>query len=198
MSGAVPGSPCVDRFGVAQHAVGQRLDRLREGGREQQVLPLRRQLREDAAQFLGEAQVEQAVGLVEHQRGDRVEPQRVVLDQVEQPARRGDDQVGTAAQAHELRIDRHAAEDHRDAQPVGQCAREVAQGLADLGRELARGHQHQRAKPALTPAESAASRCSSGSENAAVLPEPVWAEPRRSRPCRIAGMAAAWIAVGSA
>ena len=35
-----------------------------------------------------------------------------------------------------------------------------------------------------------------GSEKAAVLPVPVWAMPRRSRPARTWGMAPAWIGVG--
>src|SRR5438876_184072 len=42
-----------------------------------------------------------------------------------------------------------------------------------------------------------ASRCRSGSANPAVLPVPVWAPPRTSRPCSTSGMACAWIGVGS-
>jgi hypothetical protein len=37
--------------------------------------------------------------------------------------------------------------------------------------------------------------CSSGSENAAVLPVPVWAAPMTSRPSRTIGIAFAWIGV---
>ena len=37
--------------------------------------------------------------------------------------------------------------------------------------------------------------CSSGSENAAVLPVPVWAAPMMSRPARTSGIALAWIGV---
>ncbi|MEZ5682741.1 MAG: hypothetical protein R3E03_00475 [Novosphingobium sp.] len=37
-----------------------------------------------------------------------------------------------------------------------------------------------------------------GSENAAVLPVPVWAMPSRSRPSSSAGIAWRWIEVGSA
>lgn len=39
--------------------------------------------------------------------------------------------------------------------------------------------------------------CSSGSENAAVLPVPVAAWPSRSRPASIGGIASRWIGVGS-
>ena len=37
--------------------------------------------------------------------------------------------------------------------------------------------------------------CSSGIENAAVLPVPVWAAPMTSRPASTIGMALAWIGV---
>ena len=40
------------------------------------------------------------------------------------------------------------------------------------------------------------SRCSRGKPKAPVLPEPVWADPTRSLPARMAGMACAWIGVG--
>ncbi len=39
------------------------------------------------------------------------------------------------------------------------------------------------------------SRCSNGSENAAVLPVPVWAAPMTSLPVRTTGMACAWMGV---
>ena len=44
---------------------------------------------------------------------------------------------------------------------------------------------------------SFARRWSDGSENAAVLPVPVWAMPRMSRPFSRAGIAWRWIGVGS-
>ena len=140
----------VDAHRRAQQRIGQRLHRRREGRREQQVLPARRQQRQHAGQLVGEAQVEQPVGLVEHQRAHMVEPDRVVVDQIEQPARRGHHQLGAAAQGHHLRIDRHAAEQHRHPWRIRQPARQIAQQLAGLHRQLARRHQHQpvrRARP---------------------------------------------------
>ena len=57
----------VDRhFGrVGQILVGQFLDRLRHGGREEQGLALGRDQRDDPLQRMDEAQVEHLVGLVE-------------------------------------------------------------------------------------------------------------------------------------
>jgi hypothetical protein len=50
------------------------------------------------ARARGKAQVQQAVGFVEHQRLDGVQAQRVALHQVQQAARRGHHDVGAAAQ----------------------------------------------------------------------------------------------------
>jgi hypothetical protein len=50
-----------------QQAVGQGLDLVGEGGREQQVLALLGQQREDLLDVADEAHVEHAVGFVQHQ-----------------------------------------------------------------------------------------------------------------------------------
>ncbi len=101
----------------AQQALRQPFHRGREGGREQQCLPAPRQQRQDPAQFGFEAQRQQAVGLVQHQRAHCAQVECVVCGQVEQATRRGHDDVGTAAQLQHLRIDRGAAGDrgHLDA-----------------------------------------------------------------------------------
>jgi len=52
------------------------------------------------------------------------------------------------------------------------------------------------ADPILWDFGSAARRWRIGRANAAVLPVPVWAMPRTSRPARTTGMAWAWMAVG--
>ena len=129
--------------------------------------------------------------------------QRVVLDQVQQPARRGDHDVGAAAQRHHLRVDGDAAEGDRDLDRRRQMPRQAAHRLADLRRQLARGHQDQRAQPARRGcgarrrnAAAAAGRrppsCRSrsgprragrGPAESAGWPRPGWAWARRS-PCR--------------
>ncbi len=166
---------------IAQQALGQPGHARLEGGGKQQVLALRRQQCEHALQLFGESQVQQPVGLVQHQRPHLRERQGVVLHEVQQPARRGHHRVRAAAQGHQLRVDGHPAARDRDLQPrPGQMARQVAQHLAHLGGQFARGHQHQGARaprPGRAPACCACgrSRCSSGRPKAAVLPEPVCA-----------------------
>ena len=138
----------LDAHRVVQQLGGQRLHRVREGGGEQQVLPAARQQRQHLRELVGEARVEQAVGLVEHQAVDVAELQRVLRDHVEQPARRRHDDVRAAAQRHHLRIDRHAAIQHRDLDRLAQEAPDLDQGLADLRGEFARGHEHQHLRAA--------------------------------------------------
>jgi len=63
----------------------------------------RGQLADDASHGMDEAHVEHAVGLVEHQQLDLVEAHGLALDMVDQPARRGDQQVDPLAEQLQLR-----------------------------------------------------------------------------------------------
>ena len=128
--------------GVVQQASGQFLDRGLEGGREQQVLPLRREQRQDLLDVTDEAHVEHAIGFIEHQDLDTIELDGVLLGQIHQPARRGHQHISAAAQAHHLRVDLHTAEHHVGAQiKVARISRHV---LTHLGRQFAGGCEHQR------------------------------------------------------
>jgi hypothetical protein len=103
----------------------------------------RKQL-EDAAELVGKAVVEQPIRLVEHQLRNLRERDRVLGDEVEQATGRGDDDVGTAAQLHHLRIDRDAAEDHHGLRPLREVATKRCDRICGLLRELARRHEHER------------------------------------------------------
>ena len=190
----------VDAHRLVQQSFGQRLDGRREGGGEQQVLPRWRQQRQHAA-----AVRRQSPGPA----GGRPRPapgcstcarlQRVVVHQVQQAARGGDHHVGTAAQAHHLRIDGNAAEYHGHLDGRGKM-------LAQCARSCRRPAPPVRAwapAPGCAPGAAAcaaarANCCSRGSAKAAVLPEPVWARASRSCPRRMAGMACSWMGVGAA
>ena len=127
--------------GVVQQAGGQLLDRGLEGGREQQVLSFRRQQRQDLLDVTDEAHVEHAIGLIEHQDLDAIELDGVLLSQIHQPAWRGHQHIGAAAQAHHLRVDLHTAKHPVGAQiKVARIGRHV---LTHLGRQFAGGGEHQ-------------------------------------------------------
>ncbi len=134
-----------DAHRFVQQRVGQRQHRPRERGGEQQRLAAGGQHREQTTQLVGEAQVEQPVGLVQHQRLHVAQRHRVLLDEIEQPARRGHHDVGAAAQPHHLRVDGHAAVRDRDLERHREVLRVLAQRFADLRGELARGREHERA-----------------------------------------------------
>ena len=67
-------------------------------------------------EILGEAHVEHLVGFVEHEHVERVELQRLAAQVVERAARRGDDDVGAAAQRADLLIHRRTAVERDDHQ----------------------------------------------------------------------------------
>ena len=73
---------------------------------------------------------------------------------IEQPSRRGDEQVQAAAQPARLRLHADPAEDDGAAQP--QVAAVLPGRLHDLGGELARRRDHERARRSARPAAAQA------------------------------------------
>ena len=108
-----------------------------ERRREQQRLALGRRLAHNAADGGQKAHVEHAVGLVEHQDLNLVQVAGTLLDQIDQTARRGDQNVAAVLEGSSLRLVAHAAHNgHGDmAGDVGDLAR----NLVDLLGKLARG-----------------------------------------------------------
>ena len=124
--------------------VGQLRDPIGERGREQhpEALLHRRHLAEQIADVLDEAEIEHAIGLVEHHHLDALEVEDMLLVVVDQASRRTDQDVDPARQFVALLLIAGAAIDHGRAQTrvLGQ-----RQGvLVDLHRQLARRRQHQR------------------------------------------------------
>ena len=131
----------LDQRRLVQQAVGQGLDLVAEGRREQQALLLLRQHREHLLDVVDEAHVEHAVGLVEHEDLDVRQVERALAVVVEQAARRGDQDVDAAAQLVDLRLHADAAEHHHAGQ-LGVLA-VGAHAFLDLRRELARRRQDE-------------------------------------------------------
>ncbi len=113
------------------------------GGREEQILPLRRQFLGDAADRNDEAQIQHVVGFIEHQDFGLVEPDMALAEQIEQPARRGHHHVHALLHGLDLAALGHAAEDHGHAQ--AGLAAISAKALGDLAGQFARRCQHQAA-----------------------------------------------------
>jgi len=133
----------LDGDGVLQVAAGQALDLGRERGREQQRGALLGQVGQDALQVGQEADVQHAVGLVEHHVLDLVEHRVLGLDVVQQAAGGGHQHFDTLLELQGLGLHVHAAKDHCAAQlGVLGVQRDL---LGNLVGQFARGQQHQRA-----------------------------------------------------
>jgi hypothetical protein len=115
-----------------------------EGNRrgEEQRLPLRRHVLHDLAHLHREAHVQHAVGLVEDQRLDAVEPERLAAEMVEHPSGGSHDDVGAAADALELPVHGVSPIDrlHLHAPPASDL-RELTR---DLHGQLAGGGERHR------------------------------------------------------
>ena len=120
----------------------QRVDARRHRRREQHRLSFDGRRLQDRVDVVGEPHVEHLVGLVEDHRLDRAEMQRAATDVVECPAGRGDDDVHAAVERLQLSEDRLATVDRRDLD--AELAAVLEDGFADLHRQLASRHQHQR------------------------------------------------------
>ena len=94
---------------------GQRHNRRRHRRREQHRLALLRHLLEDFLDIGEEPEVQHFVGFVEHQDGDVGEVELTVLAQVQQPAGRADDAVGSLAELSDLFLEGMAAANRRHA-----------------------------------------------------------------------------------
>ena len=139
----------LDQLRRLQQPVGERLDLVGEGGREQQVLPRPRQQRQHLADVVDEAHVEHPVGLVEHQDLDLRQVDRALADVIQQPAGGRHQDVHPPLELTDLRLDADAAEHHHRTEP--EVLAVVAHRLLDLGGQFAGRRQHQRAdRPAAT------------------------------------------------
>jgi hypothetical protein len=121
------------------------LDLAGERRREQQVLPLggHGHQRHDALDVRDEAHVEHAVGFVEHEDLDLAQVDALLLDVVEEPAGRRDEDLDAGAHDRELLLDVDAAE--HAGRPDARVLAVGLDRLLDLDRQLARRREDQRA-----------------------------------------------------
>jgi hypothetical protein len=131
----------LDGLRIAQDRPGQAPDVVRERGREHEVLAALRQELDDALDIGQETHVQHAVSLVKDEDLDLAQVRDLLPDQVEQPARRGDEDLDPGAQRLDLWLHGDAAVDDRRAERHGPPVRPDA--LVDLHRQLARGDEDQ-------------------------------------------------------
>ena len=120
---------------LMQELACQRLDLARERGGKHQRLALFGQLRVDAAHRGDKAHIEHPVGLIQHPHPHVVEPHRTLPEQIQEPTRGGDQNIGTPRQMANLRSDVDAATHHLAMQFESRAV--AADAISDLRRELA-------------------------------------------------------------
>ena len=136
----------IDAGGIAEHLAAERRDRRGNRGAEEERLAARGNVAQHAADLRQEAHVEHAIRFVEH---EELEPGELRVGEpevIEQPAGRRDQDVDAAADGVLLRPHADTAEDRRGGD--GRVHGEIVQILEDLGRQLARGREHERPRRA--------------------------------------------------
>jgi hypothetical protein len=126
---------------IVEVILGERGDRLWHGRREQQGLALPWQQRDDAPQGMDKAEVEHPIGLVEDQDLDTGQNEGPAVDQIEQAARRCNEDVDTRRQPSLLGSDRNAAKHDRNGQR--QLSTVGAEAVGDLAGQLSGGAEHE-------------------------------------------------------
>jgi len=134
----------LDPLGVLQDLRCELGDIARHGGGEQERLALLGDRADDAAHVADETHVEHAVGLVDDEERHMAQLHVAALDQVEQTAWRGDQDVDAARQGLDLAAITQAADD--GAKTQAEAAAVGVEAAGDLDRELAGRRQHERAR----------------------------------------------------
>ena len=149
--------------------------------------------REDPPDVGQESHVEHPVGLVEDQHLEAAEPRVRMLEVIQQPAGRGDEDVDAAPERRLLRTHADAAEDGGAAD--AREARELVPVLVDLRGQLARGREDERARDAARLGRSAAGGSAAGTRPSCRCRS--WRRRARRGPRTPAGWRLVWIGVGT-
>ena len=177
---------------IVEHVPGQLANRRRHRRAEEQRLAARRHVLENLANLRQKPHVEHPIGFVEHEVLDPIELRVRPAQMIEQPPGRRDEHVDAAAKRVLLRARADAAE-HRGAGD-GRVHGEILHVGQDLRGQLARRHEHERARRAPRLADDAVE------ESAAGTPRSCRCRFRRRRARRgrlsAPGIVAAWIGVG--
>ncbi len=130
-------------YRVIQHVRGELGDFPGQGRPKEQGLALPGKFGYDFADIGDETHVQHAVGLVENQDFDVVEPDTSLAEEIEQASRCRDKDIRIFSERFDLRCLRHPAEYHGGVQ--GEIPPVRPQALVDLEREFAGRGQDQRA-----------------------------------------------------
>ena len=130
-----------DRIG--QHLFGKARDLGRHGGREEQRLPLPGEHCDEPPDIVDEAHVEHPVGLIEDEEFRVFERDRPASAKIDEPSRRGHQDIDALREVTDLAADRDAADDEGDLHP--EVAPVRLEAIGDLAGKFPCRAQHQHA-----------------------------------------------------
>ena len=133
-----------DPLGIGEEFLRQLLNRRRHGGAEQQRLARIGKLGTDEFDVGNEPHVEHAVRFVDHEQFAPVQQDLAPLEQVHQPARRGDQHVDAFVQRLDLIAHLHAADQQRELQIMVLAV--FLEIFSHLGGQFAGRRQDQAAR----------------------------------------------------
>ncbi len=134
----------LDGHRIAHEALRELADLFRVSRREHEVLTLRGQKLENAANGVDEAHIQHAIGFVENEILHSTQIHGALLGKIQQPARSGDQEIAAGTHRMYLRANADTAKDHGGAQ--ADVLAVVAGAFRHLGGQLTRRGQDQRAR----------------------------------------------------
>src|SRR5690625_1326518 len=134
-----------DRCRIIEKTLCQRCDTLRHRRREEKGLTLGGKLRENSFHIVNETHVEHSVGFVEDEDFQFAQVDLLLLKEVEEPSRCGDEDIGTGFERADLRSLSDAAVNDGVAQ--WEMFSVFGKILCDLACEFAGRCQNQGARP---------------------------------------------------
>ena len=142
-AGEAGGSTAIS-FGSVRKPSRELADFGRHGGGEEQGLALARQQAHNPLDIRDEAHIQHAVGFVDHEHLDIAEQHPAPLEEVDQPAGRGDQHIDAASERLFLIDEALTADQQRGGQPVVLAV--ALETLAHLRREFPRRLQDERTR----------------------------------------------------
>ncbi|CRY21994.1 Uncharacterised protein [Yersinia enterocolitica] len=126
-----------------QQLASQTFNLIREGGGEQQVLTLGWQFCQNTADIVNKAHIQHTVGFVQYQNFNFGQINSVLMFQIQQTARGGDQNINTTTQFHHLWVNTNATKYHQRTQL--QVFAVTLDVFVNLRSQFASRRQNQRA-----------------------------------------------------
>ena len=156
----------IDPLWIPHISEGEPFDGCRKRGRKQHRLPIFRATAQDFLNVRPEADIEHAVGFIQHDDFDSAKIEHTALHQIDHPPGGSDDDLRTPFDVIDLLANRTPADDHRAT--AFMIRRKLPRLVCHLFTQLARGGENQH----LRKARFAVDALNDGQDECSRLPRP--------------------------